>query len=381
MSRLSRLASAVLAAVLFLGLTTPARASTAADVRQKQASIKAKRASAAAKLNALKASDSQLEKAVQALVDQTKAQAARVSAARQALGTAEGAVAQADAQIASTEAQMTALRSTVVDRAVQTFVRPDERALAGLTAVKDLGEASRRYALLAQVANNDRDVLDQLRAQREDLGIAQQKAASARAVAAKRRKVVTDQLNGLTKALAEKARMQKALDARVQEVQGEVDALAAQDASVTALIRRQSAARASRGGDIGNDGGRVSGAGLIWPVPGASMTSGFGYRWGRLHAGIDLAAPTGTPIHAAKSGDVIFAGWMDGYGNAVIIDHGGGLSTLYGHQSRLGTSEGQRVSQGETIGYVGSTGHSTGPHCHFETRIDGTPENPLRYLP
>ena len=126
--------------------------------------------------------------------------------------------------------------------------------------------------------------------------------------------------------------------------------------------------------------GRVSGAGLIWPVN-APVTSGFGYRWGRLHAGIDQGVGTGTPIRAAKAGTVIFSGSMSGYGNVVIIDHGGGFSTLYAHQSRIASSEGQRVSQGQTIGYVGSTGRSTGPHLHFETRVNGSAQNPRRYLP
>src|SRR6185369_4742231 len=97
---------------------------------------------------------------------------------------------------------------------------------------------------------------------------------------------------------------------------------------LSSLIRsKETPARASRGGDDFN-AGRVSGAGLIWPVHGP-VTSGFGYRWGRLHAGIDIAVGVGTPIHAAKAGTVIFSGQMSGYGNVVIVDHGGGFSTLY----------------------------------------------------
>ncbi|MBA3655498.1 MAG: M23 family metallopeptidase, partial [Actinobacteria bacterium] len=130
----------------------------------------------------------------------------------------------------------------------------------------------------------------------------------------------------------------------------------------------------------GVDPGVVSRAGLAWPLRGP-ITSGFGRRWGRLHAGIDIAAPKGTPIRSAKSGTVAFSGWMGGYGNATIVDHGGGLSTLYGHQSRRAASVGQTVKQGEVIGYVGSTGHSTGNHLHFETRVGGTAQNPRNFLP
>ncbi len=121
-----------------------------------------------------------------------------------------------------------------------------------------------------------------------------------------------------------------------------------------------------------------SASGLIWPVNGP-VVSPFGLRWGRLHAGIDIGVGYGTPIHAAASGTVIFAGWMGGYGNFVIVDHGGGLSTGYAHQSSIAVGGGS-VSQGQVIGYVGCTGHCFGPHLHFEVRINGSPVDPLGYL-
>jgi murein DD-endopeptidase MepM/ murein hydrolase activator NlpD len=122
-----------------------------------------------------------------------------------------------------------------------------------------------------------------------------------------------------------------------------------------------------------------SAAGFIWPVNGP-VTSPFGMRWGRMHEGIDIGASTGTPIRAAAAGRVIYSGWMSGYGNLVVIDHGGGISTAYGHQSSIAAGNGQVVSQGQTIGYVGCTGHCFGPHLHFEVRINGTPVDPLGYL-
>jgi murein DD-endopeptidase MepM/ murein hydrolase activator NlpD len=122
-----------------------------------------------------------------------------------------------------------------------------------------------------------------------------------------------------------------------------------------------------------------SAAGFIWPVNGP-VTSGFGERWGRMHEGIDIGVGYGTPIQAAASGRVVYAGWMDGYGNLVAIDHGRGISTAYGHQSSIAVGNGQTVSQGEVIGYVGCTGHCFGPHLHFEVRINGAPVDPLGYL-
>jgi len=125
-----------------------------------------------------------------------------------------------------------------------------------------------------------------------------------------------------------------------------------------------------------------SAAGFIWPVEG-TVTSGFGYRWGRMHEGIDISVPEGTPIRAAADGTVILEQSeyeSGGYGNYTCIDHGGGLSTCYAHQSSFAASVGARVSQGDVIGYSGNTGHSTGPHLHFEVRINGAPTDPLGYL-
>jgi murein DD-endopeptidase MepM/ murein hydrolase activator NlpD len=184
---------------------------------------------------------------------------------------------------------------------------------------------------------------------------------------------VEQRLAQLVRDRASRGRLSAALDKRIEEVKAEAIALAGDDTAVRRILGTSSSA----GGTVV---GKTSRYGLQWPLNGR-LTSGFGRRWGRLHAGIDIAAPKGTPIHAAKAGTVVFAGVMRGYGNVVIIDHGGGLSTLYGHQSRLGSRRGQKVSQGQVIGFVGSTGHSTGNHCHFETRINGSPQNPRKYLP
>jgi len=122
-----------------------------------------------------------------------------------------------------------------------------------------------------------------------------------------------------------------------------------------------------------------SASGFIWPVSGP-VTSSFGWRWGRMHEGVDIAVPSGTPVHAAKSGQVIYAGWMGGYGNLVVIDHGGGIATAYGHNTSVVYGSGTAVSQGQVVAYSGSTGHSTGPHVHFEVRVNGSAVDPLGYL-
>jgi murein DD-endopeptidase MepM/ murein hydrolase activator NlpD len=121
-------------------------------------------------------------------------------------------------------------------------------------------------------------------------------------------------------------------------------------------------------------------------MPGWPIVSRFGMRTDPvlntklMHEGIDIWAPEGTPIHAAGAGTVIWAGDRHGYGNAVFVDHGNGVVTVYAHQSRVGVAVGQRVSTGDTIGYIGHTGLAAGPHLHFEVRVNGTAYDPLNFV-
>jgi murein DD-endopeptidase MepM/ murein hydrolase activator NlpD len=124
---------------------------------------------------------------------------------------------------------------------------------------------------------------------------------------------------------------------------------------------------------------QTGGGAVAWPLNGP-VTSGFGMRWGRLHAGVDISVGIGTPVHAAAAGRVALAGWTGGYGNYTCIQHSGAMSTCYAHQSSIGVSVGSSVSQGQVIGSSGNTGNSTGPHLHFEVRINGSPVDPLGYL-
>ena len=152
------------------------------------------------------------------------------------------------------------------------------------------------------------------------------------------------------------------------EIEEDLEAMEAQQAKIQARLSGVPAGPIRQGSGV-----------LIWPVNG-TFTSPFGQRWGRLHAGIDIAAPNGTPIRAADSGTVALAGWTGGYGNYTCVQHGGTLSTCYAHQSSMGVSVGQSVSKGQVIGAVGNTGNSTGAHVHFETRVNGSPVDPMGYL-
>lgn len=143
--------------------------------------------------------------------------------------------------------------------------------------------------------------------------------------------------------------------------------------------------RRSQMSSAGYSGAPAGAGGMIWPISGP-ITSEFGWRThpifgtARFHSGLDIGGDYGMPIYAAAGGTVIYAGWISGYGNAVIIDHGGGVTTLYGHNDSLNVSEGENVAQGQVIAMCGSTGNSTGPHCHFEVRENGEPVSPYGYL-
>ena len=379
-----RIPARALVVVVAMALATPAFADPSPE--EKRAAAQAKKAQAAAQLDTLRANDAELEAAVKALDAGVAVQAATTDAAQQALRAAEQNLGTAQARLASTEARMADLRAQAAEAAVRAYVHPGGDTLLEIVRSKDLGEASRRQALLAHVVSSDRDIVDQMRATRQDEQFERENLAKARDVAAERRKAASEKLAGLEKARNDQVRLKSALDVRIAQVTSEVAALAREESTLSALIRARqlppeaSDSPAPRSSGGGGGSARVSGSGLAWPTNG-SVTSGFGYRWGSLHAGIDIANGTGTPIRAAKAGTVILAGWNGGYGNCIVIDHGGGFSTLYGHMTRLRASEGQRVDQGDLIGDMGSTGNSTGSHLHFETRVNGSAQDPSRYLP
>lgn len=370
-----RIATRALVVLMVLAMATPAFADATDD---KKAATSSKKAQAAAQLDTLKANDDELENAVRALDAGVAVQSASTDQAQQALKAAESSLGSAQSQLAATEAKMTDLRARTAEAAVRAYVHPGGDTLLEIVRAADLGEASRRQALLANVVSSDKDVVDQMRATRQDEQFQRENLTKARDVAAERKKAAADKLAALQQTRNDQARLKSALDSRIAEVTSEVAALSREEDTLTATIRARSLP--PEAGDSSGVG-KVSGSGLAWPTQG-TITSGFGYRWGALHAGLDIANNVGTPIKAAKSGTVIVAGWnAGGYGNWVIIDHGGGFSTLYGHMSKIRTSEGASVKQGEQIGDMGSTGNSTGPHLHFETRVNGNAQDPTRYLP
>ncbi|HVN67737.1 MAG TPA: peptidoglycan DD-metalloendopeptidase family protein, partial [Candidatus Sulfotelmatobacter sp.] len=190
--------------------------------------------------------------------------------------------------------------------------------------------------------------------------------------------VIADEKQKIAEQAEEKKKALEELNQREEETVNKIAELEKSSRDLEVMIQKKMVER-SQSGLVAHGSGT-----FIWPLIGR-ITSPYGaYRRnlrGHFHTGIDIAAPYGTPIMAADAGTVIFAGWWDGYGKAIVIDHGHGLATVYGHMSRLYPSAGATVAKGQTIGLEGSTGYSTGPHLHFEVRKNGVVQNPNRYLP
>jgi murein DD-endopeptidase MepM/ murein hydrolase activator NlpD len=246
---------------------------------------------------------------------------------------------------------------------------------------------------LSSIAAQDRAIVKHVTGARDHMRVVRERTGKTKArVAAVTRvvKIRTEQTRAVKNQLvarqqglsaARSARRAGLADVRedARHYASEAAALQAQSANVAAQIRSaQATVSSSPTYSQASTDSSPSASGFIWPV-GGPVVSPFGWRWGRMHEGVDIAAGYGSPIAAAASGTVIYAGWMGGYGNLIIIDHGGGIATAYAHQSSFAVGGGP-VSQGQTIGYVGCTGHCFGPHLHFEVRVNGSAVDPLGYL-
>lgn len=352
------------------------------DIRREREEARDAEAAALEELELLELEDQKVAEVVaeiQAAVDQ---QAAQVQLARQQLDAAHAEVeARSRAALEAADA-IVVTQAAIEERAVDAFVGTSREADPWLTSA-DLNRTAIRLSLIDFAAGSDRELLAELRriqAEREDNLRAGEEAE---AEAARLEAVLEEELVELEARRAVQADIQAELQGRIDDWQREADQRAREAEELTELIKEKQAEEL--GFDPG-DPGAASVEGFIMPTEGA-VGSKFGLRlhpiFGttRMHAGVDIGAPSGQAVWAAKEGRVIFAGVKGGYGNTVIVQHEGNVATLYAHLSAHRTSEGEWVDTGEVIGLIGSTGWSTGPHLHFETRVDGVPKDPELFLP
>jgi murein DD-endopeptidase MepM/ murein hydrolase activator NlpD len=285
-------------------------------------------------------------------------------------------------------ARLAESRAALSDRLVALYKADKPDVVTVILESDGFADLLERTEFMRRVSEQDARIIDRVRTAKAEAVAAENRLdrlenrqRDVTAVVAQRREEVVDVKEQLVSRQQEyrgvkDQKTQALVSTRDQrhDLEGDLRALEKEQAAVLAKLQ------AAQGGS-GQPAGPVrQGSGsMIWPVNGP-VVSPFGMRWGRLHAGVDIAVPAGTPIRAADSGRVVLLGWTGGYGNYTCISHGGSLSTCYAHQSRYGTSMGASVSKGQVIGYVGCTGHCFGDHLHFEVRVNGQPVDPMGYL-
>lgn len=369
--------SLVLTGVLLGTTALPLQAGELNDAVQQQKNLAQEQNQIAGKLNQLTYSEDKLTTQIQDLTTQ-------ITSAKADLNQKQAVYNQAQKDVAASEKELEKRRQKLEDRrtVLQKRVRSiyEEGQLSYLEILfqsADLNDFITRLEYFSKLVGNDQQILAEIQTEKEtfaqktkELQVRRDQTAQLQVQAAKAKADLDGKNQQYQAALDQNKKAQD--DLSVQN-----ERLAADSAAITTKIRQLTAASS----------GKVLGTISTYPLPGYyEVSSPYGWRihpitgQKSLHTGVDLPAPGGTAILAAGTGKVIMAGWYGAYGNAVIIDHGGGYTSLYGHQSRLGVSVGDEVKAGEVIGYVGTTGWSTGNHLHFEIRVNGNPTDPLQFF-
>jgi murein DD-endopeptidase MepM/ murein hydrolase activator NlpD len=272
----------------------------------------------------------------------------------------------------------------LADRLVAIYKSDQPDALTVLLESNGFADLLERYEYLSRIEEQDSEIVVRVRDLRDRTKEAVERIRAARdAIEAKKRELERTRLAleaqeaELSDVRAGKQAALSEVGVHIERLEGDIGEL---EGEIQAQLQAAAEAQASPETPATLPAGPIQSgsSGMIWPVNGP-VVSGFGMRWGRMHEGIDIAVPAGTPIRAAQSGTIAFAGVYGGYGNYTCINHGGGLSTCYAHQSSFAVTSGG-VSQGQVIGYVGCTGSCFGDHLHFEVRVNGAAVDPMGYL-
>lgn len=320
-----------------------------------------------------------------ALVDAAQG---RLAAAESALGKIQASLESKTAELESSLKDLEQARVTLDRRAVKLYMQGPGSVLGFVLQSRDISDLGQRIQYASRVFSSDEATIKRISKtksrvieERDQIAFLRGQAATQVASLASDRNRVATLRNSVESRRKTLSAQLTSFGSQLGDVQKEKEKYLRQQRELEAESARIASFLKGRNGGKAT----VGPGGMIWPVSGP-VTSGYGnrthpiYGTKRFHAGIDIGASSGTPIAAAASGIVISAGPKGAYGNAIIIDHGGGLATLYAHMSSIGVSGGS-VKQGSTIGRVGCTGACTGPHLHFEVRVGGEPQNPLRWLP
>ena len=377
------LALAALAALLALAFV--AASAPAADLDEKLDRKQAELDEAQGKKELLTTEISRYNDQIDQLTGEVAALRNREAAVQVELDEAQAQLDEEQANLKILRERLARSIDALEERLVQIYKSDEPDAMSIILESDGYDDALGRYEYLQSIQSQNAEIVDRVREIRDDTAATVERIRTTRdSIAAKKQELVDTRVS-LEQREAELSAARAESKQAYARTADHVERLEAGASRIEDKIQKQlAAAAAAESGVAPLPAGPIqSGSGaMIWPING-TLTSPFGARWGRLHAGLDIAAPGGTPIRAASSGTVVFTqseAESGGYGNYTCVDHGGGLTTCYAHQSGFATSAGAEVGQGDVIGYVGNTGNSFGDHLHFETRVNGVPADPMGYL-
>ena len=339
-----------------------------------------------ARIDVLAAEDVDVFRALQAAEELVARQVAQVEAAEQELRAQIAVQRQNEAAIGWAQLDIVDVRQDAEAVIVEVYLQAGSERTATLLASDDLTHGLRRLALLEAVHGHAGDLIEEIRLAEDRYDVALAEAAASVAEVERLQVVLEDDLAVLEQRRADQAAIKAELDKRRRELEAEFAAWDREANELESFIQEEKFRQRVEEWLRAQEEAAAAASGFVWPTAGV-VSSGYGNRLHpilgvyRLHAGIDIGNAHGQPVHAARGGLVITAGPWGGYGNAVVINHGSGVSSVYAHLSQVAVRPDTFVDALDLIGNIGSTGLSTGPHLHFEIRLNGTAVDPLGYLP
>lgn len=361
----------------------------AASYREKINELESKQAKVKEQISSLKSDISDQEKLKDALQDEIDTVQAQIDVYNGQLTEVENRLSEIEAQKEQKQNDLENTKQTFMTRLRAMYVSGDNSMLNVLLSANDFGDFLYRDQLLSSVTDHDNAIMEQLKADikaveelETQANEEKQEIQSIKSEVDAKRAELGDRMKEMNAVISELEGQKSGLEDQLDEYAAAIDEFEAKIQAEAAAAKKNSSSASQSPSYSG--GAKPNAGGWVWPCPGFYYISSYvGPRWGRTHNGLDIAGGSiyGKPIVAARAGTVIDAGWNSGgYGNYVMINHGDGFITIYGHMSSVAASNGQSVSAGQVIGYVGNSGRSTGPHLHFEVRLNGSVEDPLDYV-
>lgn len=365
-----------IAVVMMVIMILPVNADQLSDQQKLLDSLNQRMQTTQKSLNQASRAEKTILGEVQGIEEDTEETQADIDKLTDKIARLQGRIATLNKEIKVHQDELDKQLAILGERLVVIYEQGDTSYLEVLLGATDIKDLITRVDMLSTIIGQDKELIADINLRKRDLDnkkadldVQQRELESARVTLVEKKSRLAEQMKQkkavLTSVQQEKNKYAQAME-ELERASAEAEAM---------ILRLQ-----GKGGSIGTGS-------YTWPTPGyRNITSNYGMRYhpilkvNKLHTGIDIGAPSGAKIVAADSGTVIYSGWMGAYGNAIIIDHGAGISTLYGHQSARLVGVGAKVSKGQTIGKVGSTGWSTGAHLHFEVRKNGSPVNPRSYI-